>query len=360
VTSLSTGLRDKHGTLTDEVNAAFDQLVCIVEKRRADIVQDLNAKELAKQETLAKQKDELEASLADLYTSCEFVEKALEHGSDTEILLVKKQVGDRLADYGEKMEVVRDPAENEYLVYLPGSPEEVENLMGRWSVVTSSSAICGKTCAVGGGMKKCLTGRPSYVTVTTRDWQGNVVLGPEIEQFFCEVVPVLLSGVNPGGGPIELTTELSDMEDGTYELTYVAPVEGQYELAVKMFGQHIKGSPFKITASTPPPDENNSVMSRKTSAAVSRTAGSVAAAQQRQRSKSHFHGQRPPPLPSGWAGAAARSANESQCSRNNPIEDDLVLKIGGRGRGKGEFTNPQGIAVTPNGEGRERSLLVTV
>ena len=41
---------------------------------------------------LAKQRDELEGSLADLYTSCEFVEKALTHGSETEILLVKKQV----------------------------------------------------------------------------------------------------------------------------------------------------------------------------------------------------------------------------------------------------------------------------
>ena len=40
----------------------------------------------------AKQRDELEGSLADLYTSCEFVEKALTHGSETEILLVKKQV----------------------------------------------------------------------------------------------------------------------------------------------------------------------------------------------------------------------------------------------------------------------------
>jgi len=37
---------------------------------------------------LAKQRDELEGSLADLYTSCEFVEKALKHGSETEILLV--------------------------------------------------------------------------------------------------------------------------------------------------------------------------------------------------------------------------------------------------------------------------------
>ena len=72
------------------------------------------------------------------------------------------------------------------------------------------------------------------------------------------------------GKPIELTTELSDMEDGTYELTYVAPVEGQYELAVKMFGAHIAGSPFKISATTPPPPDEKINSFRKASAPPSR------------------------------------------------------------------------------------------
>ena len=42
------------------------------------------------------------------------------------------------------MEVVKEPAENDYLVYCPGSPEEVETLMSRWSTVASTSAICNK------------------------------------------------------------------------------------------------------------------------------------------------------------------------------------------------------------------------
>ena len=82
----------------------------------------------------------MESSLTDLFTSCEFVDKALTHGSDTEVLLVKKQasfegpslefglesnallfsqVEDRLVQYGQ-MEVVREPAENNYLVFHPG------------------------------------------------------------------------------------------------------------------------------------------------------------------------------------------------------------------------------------------------
>jgi len=40
----------------------------------------------------------------------------------------------------------------------------------------------------------------------------------------------------------------------------------------------------------------------------------------------------------------------STCSRNNPIEDDLLLKVGNRGRGRGQFTNPQGVGVSQTGK----------
>ena len=90
--SLSATLREKQSLLSDEVAAAFDHIAGIVERRRADVLREVNNREAAKQATLAKQKEELETSLTDLYTTCEFVEKALEHGSETEVLLVKKQV----------------------------------------------------------------------------------------------------------------------------------------------------------------------------------------------------------------------------------------------------------------------------
>ena len=52
-----------------------------------------------------------------------------------------------------------------------------------------------------------------------------------------------------------------------------------------------------------------------------------------------------------------RSFVDSACSRNNPIEDDLVLKVGNRGRNRGEFTNPQGVTMSPDGKYSNRILL---
>ena len=68
-----------------------------------------------------------------------------------------------------------------------------------------------------------------------------------MENFLCELVPLQLShGSHSAGHPFQLTTELTDLEDGTYELKYSVPIEGTYELSIKLFGHHIAGSPFKV------------------------------------------------------------------------------------------------------------------
>lgn len=321
VNELSRLLTEKSHQLEININEAFDNLVKLIQNRRAELLSQLTQTESAKQDTINKQRDELEGSLADLYTSCEFVEKALTHGSETEILLVKKQVGERLVEYGQ-MQVVTTPAENPYLVFQSGELDNIAHLLSSWGDVSSSSALHTQTSAIGEGTKEAIVGRNTFVTVTSRDWQGNVTPGPGVENFLCELVPVQIAS-NARGQPFQLTTELTDMEDGTYELNYSVPADGIYELSLKLFNNHISGSPFKITAV-----HNNDIPERSFSKVVRTT--SV-----RQRTA-----KRP---------SSARSLIGSACSRNNPIEDDLVLKVGCRGRGRGEFTNPQGIGISPDG-----------
>ncbi len=134
-----------------------------------------------------------------------------------------------------------------------GSPETLEEQLSTFGQVLSSSALPSRSVALGGNLKQAHVGRPAFVSVATRDWRGAPVEGPEVQHFFCEAVPIKLAPA-ANRGPIELTTELTDMEDGSYELTFTLPVRGVYELAVKLFDTHIQGSPFKVTATPPPPE----------------------------------------------------------------------------------------------------------
>lgn len=60
------------------------------------------------------QREELEAWVGGVESGCEFVEKALTHCPAMEVVLVRKQLGERLMDYAN-MNVPPAPRENSHL-----------------------------------------------------------------------------------------------------------------------------------------------------------------------------------------------------------------------------------------------------
>ena len=85
-----------------------------------------------------------------------------------------------------------------------------------------------RTTAVGDGTKKYYADRSSYVTVTTRDWRGAMVIGPEVEQFFCEMVPLQLTGPKSGAALQVLkysTTISSYLGKSSYQACFICHLE---------------------------------------------------------------------------------------------------------------------------------------
>ena len=55
------------------------------------------------------------------------------------------------------------------------------------------------------------------------------------------------------GAPASSTAvTVSELPEGRYKVEYVAPNPGTYQLHVKMNGEHISGSPFKLVVRVPP------------------------------------------------------------------------------------------------------------
>ena len=122
------------------------------------------------------------------------------------------------------------------------------------------------------------------------------------------------------------------MKSGKYDIVYTLPKEGRYRMWIRIYAKDVQDSPFQITC-LPAEDTRRTV--RSYSSSLPRQKDGV-----RVRSRRSTPGGRP---------LSAHSWN-SIGSGKNPVDDDLILVIGSRGRGKGEFTNPQGVAVTSTGE----------
>lgn len=93
------------------------------------------------------------------------LEDVLRHGNDTEILVVKKMLSDRLEElYTTKIR--RDPEEND-VVYFRAQEETMVKAIQSLGSVKVSSAYAALSCVVG-ALKRVPQGKRSSFTVNTR------------------------------------------------------------------------------------------------------------------------------------------------------------------------------------------------
>ena len=121
-------------------------------------------------------------------------------------------------------------------------------------------------------------------------------------------------------------------ESGEYDIVYSLPTEGRYRMWIRIYGKDIQDSPFQVTCLPEQQPDRRNV--RSYSASLPRPSSRI-------RSRRSTPGNSRPMSANSW---------NSLGSTRNIIDDDLILSVGSRGRGKGEFTNPQGVAVTSEGD----------
>lgn len=213
------------------------------------------------------------------------------------MLLVKKQMGERLVELANQ-ELPLQPGENcqlDFLVETDGLKKSIHNL----GTVVTTNAVASETVVTGEGLRHCVVGLPMAVTITTKDKDGelckmgNAVIAADIS--------------SPDGSKVD--GEILDNKNGTYEYLFTAPKEGFLYLSLRLYNQHIRGSPFKIKATIHSPNTDGTKKRLK-----SPGSGHVKQKAIKRPASMYSTGRR----------------------KENPIEDDLIFRIGEEGvRGKG-------------------------
>ncbi|XP_065496825.1 tripartite motif-containing protein 3 isoform X1 [Caloenas nicobarica] len=313
VSEISRQLGERKDEAVAEIGSTFEELEAALRQRRGLLVRDLEATCGAKQKVLQAQLDALRQGQESILSSCAFTEQALHHGTASEVLLVQKQMSERLSELAAR-DFPEHPHENaqlDYVVETEGVRKSILNL----GVLITTSATAHKTVATGEGLRHAVVGQPSSLSVTTKDKDGELVRSGSASLRF--------QVTGPDGGAAE--AEVQDNKNGTYELLYTPRAEGDFQLSILLYGQPIRGSPFRVRAvkaSDVPPSPDD----------VKRRVKSPSSGHIRQKAV-----RRP------------SSMYSSGKKKENPIEDELIFRVGSRGREKGEFTNLQGISTSSSG-----------
>ncbi|XP_031427561.1 tripartite motif-containing protein 3b isoform X1 [Clupea harengus] len=318
VSEISKQLTERKNEAVNEINATFEELERALQQRKSALITDLENICNAKQKVLQAQLLSLLQGKEHIQSSCSFTEQALSHGSSTEVLMVQKQMSERVSalachDFPER------PHQNAHLecqVETEGLRRSIQNL----GVLLTTAAVGHTSVATGEGLRHAVVGQHATVTVTTKDKDaelvrtGNAMLRAEI------------TAVADGARAAE--PEVTDNKNGTYEVGYTLRGDGEFAFALSLYEQPVRGSPFRLRAVKP--------------SDVPQSPDDV-----KRRVKS----------PSGGGGTHIRqkairrpsSMYSTTKKKENPIEDELIYRVGTRGREKGEFTNLQGISASSNG-----------
>ncbi|KAK7878153.1 hypothetical protein WMY93_031199 [Mugilogobius chulae] len=286
-------LTQQKSSIEEDIHSTFDELQKTLNVRKSVLLMELEVNYGLKQKVLQAQLDTLLCGQEGINSSCNFTEQALTHGTEAEVLLVKKQMSERLAELANQ-ELPLQPGENnqlDFIIETDGLKKSIHNL---GTILTTNA--------------HCVVGVPTSITITTKDKDGQL----------CKMGNAKITAEMSTSDGTKCDGEIVDNKNGTYEFLFAAPKEGTFYLSLSLYGQPIKGSPFKI-----------------------KPAGT------KGRNKGEFTNLQ------GVAASADKvliADSNNQCVQIFSNEGQFRSRFGVRGRTPGQLQRPTGVAVHPNGD----------
>ena len=223
-----------------EVVECCDELTDCIAARKTYLVDRVEEFEKAKLKSLDVQQEQLEKALASVQSSVQFTEKAVENGSEVEILNTRKQIFSQLQDL-KLAKWQLEPCVNESLSFTGnGHLKEDISTFGIVSDVVTDAGMSTVTMENGpeGVMYSSLCGQPVKFSIIAKESNGRRRKeGGDIFKAFVNTANPLRSQVKQ--------IPVKDCGNGTYSFCHTPMETGFFELSVQLKGSHIRESPFQ-------------------------------------------------------------------------------------------------------------------
>ena len=213
--------------LTACLHTRYNELICSVEELKK-----------AKLKSLEIQQGELETAQGSVLSSIEFTERALEHGSEVDILNMHKQMSCRLQELNSAKWQL-EPSAHDCFKFLPDY--QLQQVLPSFGDVTDVFTHAGSsTVTMGHGsegvMYNTLNGQLTEFLVTAKELNGRKR---------AEGGDIFEVEISTQEGELVFNNPAKNCGNGTCSFCFT-PIHGnmEYQLSVKLNGCHVRGSPF--------------------------------------------------------------------------------------------------------------------
>ena len=212
------------------IQQSFEQLKAVLERRKAELVGKVCSLAQEKKNALAAQKTVLQVAQKEIQLLTELVERNVESTSDQDLMSIRRQLQSKMEEeekHHRQLSLEPTPIAD-ITCHLP-SPDDIPRDLG--------SVVVQPTPALVEKVKSCELGSPVQVTL----FAPRVSLG--------DISAGLKCVVDPSSSSLE--GEVVENGVGVFSISVTPEVRGRHDLMVKVRGEEIEGSPFRVFVKFP-------------------------------------------------------------------------------------------------------------
>ncbi|KAK9718052.1 NHL repeat [Popillia japonica] len=228
-------------TCLDKVNLTFQKIQTMVDKRKQEMVDAVQAAAAEKRKVLEEQHSLIESEKNKVEQECQGLQYQVE----------VRNITQRIESLSEKLDTAStlgEPRENAFLTCDFSHNDSVQGIekhmaeLGKVRTSTTFPSLC--TAKLTGNT---IAGIESIASLSTVDYHGEPRRNGG-DPVAAEVLPVTTNAVS-NETPTSLPIRISDCDDGTYKIHFRAPKAGRYGITVSVFDRLIKDMPlyFDVT-----------------------------------------------------------------------------------------------------------------
>ena len=309
-------ITDQQVDIEANIHKTFGQIQEILNVRKTKLIHRLHQLTQGKLKDLAVQRDEIETKEAQLNSCLAFMKESLKADLNTdsqgEVLRMKKNVVKQVKELSAfPADMLRPNTEANILF---SASTDISSVCKNYGHVVVTGSPDPSKCLVTGSIERAMVGEIATAILHTVDFERQPCEMPILSSE-CELVSEI-TGVRTSGSIVRRHDQ--------YQINYQPTVKGRHQLHIKLDNQHVRGSPFTVTAKTPVEGVSSSIRLidglERPAAVVLNQMGEVVLTEWDAHYVSVFS-------PSG----------------------EKLLSFGTRGSDEGQFIHPSGIGV--DGEG---------
>lgn len=177
VSEMKSSIQSHAKQTMQEVLDCFQELTACLNTRREELVHDIEEIKKAKLKSLEIQQGELETALGSVESSIEFTERALENGSEVEVLTMHKQMSCRLQELNSETWQLKPRAHGIFKFRADYQLQQALQNFGDVSDVLSDTHAGTSTVTMGHGfegvMYNTLNGQSVEFLITAKECNGR-------------------------------------------------------------------------------------------------------------------------------------------------------------------------------------------